>query len=110
MINRHGTPRRPPRVAEAVPVQVYLSPMDRERLERLAEQLDSSRSEVLRQGLLALEKGMLDPAVHPALRIIGLAEASDSGPPDPAVHHDRVLADLNAGGLRPGGRRRRGAR
>jgi hypothetical protein len=45
--------RRPARVAE--PVQVYLDPADRERLERLAARLDTTLSDVLRQGLAALE-------------------------------------------------------
>jgi hypothetical protein len=45
--------RRPRRVAE--PVQVYLDPPDRERLERLAAQLEVTKSDVLRQGLAALE-------------------------------------------------------
>lgn len=46
-------PRRAPRAAE--PVQVYLDPPDRERLERLARRLDTTKSEVLRRGLAALE-------------------------------------------------------
>ncbi len=45
--------RRAGRVAE--PVQVYLEPADRERLERLAEQLEATKSDVLRRGLAALE-------------------------------------------------------
>lgn len=45
--------KRPARVAE--PVQVYLDPADRERLERLAARLDTTKSDVLRQGLAALE-------------------------------------------------------
>jgi hypothetical protein len=45
--------KRPVRVAE--PVQVYLDRADRERLERLAARLDTTKSDVLRQGLAALE-------------------------------------------------------
>lgn len=41
------------RVSE--PVQVYLDRPDRERLERLAAQLGTTRSDVLRKGLEALE-------------------------------------------------------
>lgn len=41
------------RVAE--PVQVYLRPADRERLDRLAERLAATKSDVLRRGLEALE-------------------------------------------------------
>jgi hypothetical protein len=53
MKRRHdpGTPER--RVAE--PVQVYLDPADRARLERLTERLDATKSDVLRRGLEALE-------------------------------------------------------
>lgn len=39
----------------AEPVQVYLDAADRERLARLAERLDATKSDVLRQGLAALE-------------------------------------------------------
>ena len=46
--------RRPPRrVAE--PVQVYLDPADRARLERLAARLGATKSDVLRRGLEALD-------------------------------------------------------
>jgi hypothetical protein len=45
--------KAPGRVAE--PVQVYLAPSDRDRLERLASKLGATKSDVLRQGLLALE-------------------------------------------------------
>lgn len=48
-----GKPRPPKRAAE--PVQVYLNPADRERLDRLAARLDATKSDVLRQGLAALE-------------------------------------------------------
>lgn len=52
MTRRHDA-KRPGRVAE--PVQVYLDPADRERLDRLAAQLDATKSDVLRRGLEALE-------------------------------------------------------
>lgn len=48
-----GSGRRPARLAE--PVQVYLDPPDRERLERLTRDLDATKSDVLRRGLAALE-------------------------------------------------------
>src|SRR5712691_6535563 len=81
------------RVAE--PVQVYLEPDDQARLERLARQLDLTKSEVLRRGVEALERQLLDPARHPALRLIGLADAERRGARrlDAAVEHDRALAD-----------------
>ncbi len=98
------TPRKR-RVAE--PVQVYLAAADRQRLERLAEQLDATKSDVLRRGLEALERQLLDPAQHPALRIIGIA-GEETGPPldyDPAREHDRYFADLEDERARTSGRR-----
>lgn len=47
------------RVAE--PVQVYLDRADRERLERLAAELDATKSDVLRRGLEALESRLRRP-------------------------------------------------
>ena len=44
------TKKPPARVAE--PVQVYLAEPDRDRLERLAEELGLTKSDVLRRGLL----------------------------------------------------------
>ena len=53
MTKNHETRKPATRVAE--PVQVYLASPDRERLERLAERLDTTKSDVLRRGLEALE-------------------------------------------------------
>jgi len=52
---KHGrdSKKRPARVAE--PVQVYLDPPDRERLDRLSAHLGTTKSDVLRRGLEALE-------------------------------------------------------
>jgi len=87
--------RRPARVSE--PVQVYLDPADQERLERLAAQLAATKSDVLRSGLAALEKQLLDPAAHPALRIIGIARGPAAPEADPgydvAIEHDRYLGE-----------------
>jgi hypothetical protein len=86
--------KRAPVVREAAPVQVYLDPDDQDRLERLAAQLEVSKSDVLRRGLDALERAVTDPATHPALRLIGLAEEQKkSGRTDAARQHDKVLAD-----------------
>lgn len=95
---------KPKRVAE--PVQVYLDPPDRARLERLAQQLDTTKSDVLRRGLEAFERELLDPATHPALRLIGLADAErpDAPPIDVAVEHDRALAEGEERGWEEGGR------
>ena len=101
------------RVAEATPVQVYLTTQERHRLERLARQLDTTRSEVLRRGLKAVERELLSPLSHPALRIIGLVEAERAAPLeyDPATGHDRLLTDAEeASWGTPTRRRRRGAR
>ena len=88
---RHERPK-PGQVRE--PVQVYLDPADRERLERLAGQLDATKSDVLRQALGALERELTSN--HPALGIIGIAggwpERPDPGY-DVALEHDRVLAE-----------------
>jgi len=75
------------------PVQVYLDGPDQERLERLTSRLDSTKSDVLRRGLQALERQLSDPSGHPALRIAGILDLSSSGPADPAREHDRLLAD-----------------
>src|SRR5258705_7899618 len=112
MSDSHDKPprRRPARVSEAAPVQVFLGRNDRDRLDRLTEQLDASKSDVLRRSLVALERELLDPQSHPALRIVGLAETDDgvAGDSDVAVNHDRYLAEADGKPSAPGGRRRRG--
>lgn len=86
--------KRPAAVRETAPVQVYLDPDDQDRLERLASQLEVSKSDVLRRGLDALERAITDPATHPALRVIGLAEERrGSRRVDAARQHDQVLGD-----------------
>lgn len=94
MSRYHGHHGPPPQVRE--PVQVYLDAGDRDRLERLREQLGSNKSDVLRRGLEALERELTDPERHPALRIIGLAGGSGLPPrsdDDVAREHDRYLTD-----------------
>lgn len=89
------------RVAE--PVQVYLSPPDRARLERLATDLDATKSDVLRRALEALEQQLTDPESHPALRIIGLGSGSSrhaTSKYDVAIEHDRYLTDHETGSWR----------
>jgi hypothetical protein len=82
------------RVREAAPVQVYLVGDERHRLDRLADQLDASKSDVIRRALLALERELLSPSEHPALRLIGIADSETSqGGVDTARSHDQVLAD-----------------
>ena len=103
----------PSRVRE--PVQVYLDPEDQARLHRLKQHLDTTKSDILRRGLEALERQLSDPAEHPALRIIGIAagapDASDPGY-DPAREHDRFLSDAEEQSWtgRPAGRGGQGPR
>ncbi len=83
------------RVSEPSPVQVYLDRGEHERLERLAHQLDTSKSDILRRGIHALERQITDPESHPALRLIGISAGEPVVPLgyDPAVEHDRFLAE-----------------
>ena len=83
------------RVREAAPLQVYLVADERDRLDRLADQLDATRSDVIRRGLLALERELQSPTSHPALRLIGIANGEKPGlaPIDAAREHDREIAE-----------------
>lgn len=84
------------RVSEAAPVQVYLDMQSRDRLDRLAEQLETTKSDILRRGLIALEREASDPLAHPVLRLA--ASAQESSPAtgyDVAREHDRFLATVN---------------
>jgi hypothetical protein len=101
----------------AEPVQVYLDPVDRGWLEWLTEQLDTTKSDVLRRALEALERQISDPESHPALRIMKIAEgAQPSASPgyDVAVEHDSFLADSEvaswSGGAPKPSERKRGRR
>ena len=88
--HEHDRPR-----AVREPVQVYLAIPERQRLERLAEQLGATKSDILRRGLEALERELSDPAQHPAFRLIGIAD--EKAGPDPgydvAREHDRFLSE-----------------
>ena len=88
---------RPRRVGE--PVQVYLDRSDRQRLERLTDQLDTTKSDVLRRALETLERQLLDPEQHPALQVIGLAADALQAPAgyDVAREHDRFLSETEPG-------------
>ncbi len=97
------------RVAE--PVQVYLERPDRDRLDRLSAQLGTTKSDVLRRGLAALEHQITDPAEHPALRIIGIAGGPSKRPAlgyDVVAEHDRFLAESEQSSWRPDRKPRRG--
>jgi hypothetical protein len=104
IMKKHHDARKP-RVAE--PVQVYLAAEDVARLERLAGHLETTKSDVLRRGLEALEERTFDPAAHPALGLIGIGEARRDTA-DAARDHDRVLADSEAATWALPARKRRG--
>jgi hypothetical protein len=96
----------PQRVAE--PVQVYLHPDDQDRLARLTDKLATSKSDVLRRGLEALEREVSDPAAHPALKLVGLGASDPAADPlDAAREHDAALADAE---VRSWSREREGRR
>jgi Arc/MetJ-type ribon-helix-helix transcriptional regulator len=108
MSKRHDRPVSGRRLAE--PVQVYLVRGDRDRLERLAAQLDATKSDVLRRALRALVQQIADPTTHPALRMIGLADREVAPPAkyDVAREHDRFLAEAETAAWRPPRRKPRG--
>jgi hypothetical protein len=84
------------RVSESAPVQVYLDRQSRLRLERLADSMGTTKSEILRRGLLALEREVTDPSAHPALRLLGVASTEATGVGyDVAREHDRFLAAVH---------------
>ena len=92
----HHDKKKKPTLRTSEPVQVYLASDDRQRLDRLTEQLETTKSDVLRRGLEALEQQLLDPEHHPALRIVGIAGEDVAGKVgyDVAREHDRFVADL----------------
>ncbi len=78
------------------PVQVYLAVSDSERLHALAKQLGASKSDVLRQGLAALEREVSNPDRNPLLRLIGVIKSDTSisnDGRDLAREHDAFLSD-----------------
>lgn len=87
----------------AEPVQVYLRVEERERLARLTRELETTKSDVLRRGLEALERQMTDPEKHPALGIIGIFDSGTRvDDDDVARDHDRVLSDAEIDSWRSG--------
>lgn len=67
-------------------IQVYLRPGERDQLDRLTTRLATSKSDVLRRGMEALERQLSDPGSHPALGVIGLI------PPEPGCRAGRDIA------------------
>lgn len=97
------------RVREAAPVQVYLDGQTQDRLDRLVGSLGATKSEVLRRGLMALERELTDPASHPALRMAGIANEGQVMY-DAATEHDRILSVVHEGEPPPRSRRTRSKR
>lgn len=83
------------KASEPTPVQAYLAPDEHEVLEQLVEQLGTSKSDVIRRGIRAVERELTDPDRHPALRLIGIGEKEVGRGKglDVARDHDRYLAD-----------------
>lgn len=106
--------KRPKRVAE--PLQVYLDAPERMRLDRLAQRLGATKSDVVRSALEALERSLPTGPQLPYEQVIAIgAEAPASTDPgyDVAREHDRFLAAREVEGWtqrvkRPSSRRRRG--
>lgn len=78
------------------PIQVYLSTVERERLERLASSLGISRSEVLRRGLEALDQAERpgDAALADLVRRGWLTPPLITGGPVPDGEPVAPLAEL----------------
>jgi Arc/MetJ-type ribon-helix-helix transcriptional regulator len=83
---------RPKRVRE--PVQVYLDAPEQERLERLTQEMATTKSDVLRQGLEALERELFDPERHPALQIIGIAGVGQGRARDVELEGKNIETDV----------------
>ena len=84
---------KPPKRRVAEPVQVYLRPSEKDRLERLTAELDTTKSDVLRRGLRVLELQISDPEHHPVRKIIGMVSVPDDDLGiDVAREHDEYLA------------------
>lgn len=80
-------------------MQVYLGARDHDMLGRLASQLALTKSDVIRRALAALEDVVFNSNKHPALAVVGLVADDDglSAGMDPALEHDRVLAEAYEG-------------
>jgi len=83
------------------PIQVYLSTAERERLDRVAERLGVSRSEVLRRGLEEVAEREKDEALADLVRrgILKPARSTYTPIPDserrPIMTFDELMADLD---------------
>lgn len=80
------------------PIQVYLTPSERSELDRTAEELGVSRSEVLRQGILGITArrlaGELGDLVDAGLVTPARARSDEAPPRLPVACLDDLLAEL----------------
>lgn len=83
------------------PIQVYLSSVEREQLDRVARRMGVSRSEVLRRGLDDIARRDKDEALADLVRrgILKPAEKRYTPPPEserkPIMTLDELLKDLD---------------
>ncbi len=108
MVKYHDKGEKPKRVSE--PVQVYLATGQQERLQWLTSELGTTKSDVLRRGLEALERELADPSAHPALGVLKLGQPSAPTPLpyDVAREHDRFLAESEEASWTPTAATKRG--
>ena len=78
-------------VAEKKPVQVYLDRSYQSKLSLLTTRLGLSQAEVLRRGLDALVRNVIQPEDDPAMQLVGLMGDQSDSPGDLSVEHDRYL-------------------
>ena len=78
-------------VAEKKPVQVYLDRSYQSKLSLLTTRLGLSQAEVLRRGLDALMRNVIQPENDPAIQLIGLMGDQSGSPGDLSVEHDSYL-------------------
>ena len=75
-------------VAKKKPVQVYLDRSYQAKLTLLATRLGISQAEVLRRGLDALVRNMVQPEDDPAMQLVGLMGDQSDSPGDLSIEHD----------------------
>lgn len=75
---------------------MYLDQADRTRLDRLTRSLNTTKSDVLRSALQALERQVRHPDEHPALALIAIASRETVPPVGYSVarEHDRYFAEV----------------
>ncbi len=95
-----------PRRLKRTPVIVYLEPLQLEMLRALAAAREQPMTHLVRESVeryLVDETGDDDP-------VLGLVGMLESGEPDTAREHDRVLSEYQAATEHPGGRTARSKR